>query len=94
MRARRRSTSPIPASVPPPQSRLTRGAPGHVATAPRSTRIGEALRDSRQALGDIERQLDMLLGALRSPGGLPDAGAPDRLRAATARAHQAIDKLM
>jgi hypothetical protein len=57
-------------------------------------RIGEALRTSREALGDIERQLDMLLGALRSPAGLPDAGAPDRLRTATARAHQAIAKLM
>jgi hypothetical protein len=82
----------LSAPVLPPQSRLTLPGAARTVTAPRSG-LGEALRASREALGDVERQLELLLGALRSPGGVPDGGAPDRLRTATSRAGHAIDQL-
>ena len=60
----------------PARSRVTvrRGA-----SAPRQATLAAALRDSRQALGALQDELDALLSALRkSPAGV-DAGAADRL---------------
>ena len=53
-----------------------------------------ALRSSREALVDIEGQLDALLAALRNPAsGTIDAGAPERLRGATEQADSALASL-
>jgi hypothetical protein len=55
--------------------------------------LGEALRASREALGDIQRQLDALLDAVRTPAGRPVPDAADRLALATRRAGVAMDRL-
>jgi len=55
--------------------------------------VAGALRKSREALVDIQGQLDALLAALRQPGTAPDAGAPERLRSATRRAGSALAAL-
>jgi hypothetical protein len=52
-----------------------------------------ALRHSRKLLTDIEGQLDGLLTSLRQPNPCIDAGAPDRLTAATAQAGSALAAL-
>jgi len=51
-------------------------------TLPRSLDVAAALRSSREALLDIQDQLDALLAVLRDPTAAPDATAPDRLRGA------------
>src|SRR6185369_9074351 len=51
-----------------------------------SAGVASALRQSREALVDIQGQLDALLAALRQPGVAPDQSAPERLRNATRRA--------
>ena len=51
------------------------------------------MRASREALADIEHQLDALLRAVRAPAGRPDAGAPDRLGHAARRAGAALGRL-
>ena len=78
-------------------SRLTVRSPG---TAPRvgprvghAVRLGEALRASREALGDIQRQLDVLLAAVRAPAGRPVPDAADHLARAARRAGVAMDRL-
>jgi hypothetical protein len=52
-----------------------------------------ALRRSREALVDIENQLDDLLLNLRSPGARMDASAPDRLASAAGMANEAMAAL-
>ena len=51
------------------------------------------MRASREALADIEQQLEALLRAVRVPAGRPDAGAPDRLCHAARRAGAALGRL-
>ena len=55
--------------------------------------VASALRQSREALVDLQGQLDALLVALRSPAGTPDSAAPERLRNATRRAGSALAAL-
>ncbi len=59
----------------------------------RSVDLAAALRSSREALVDIEGQLDALLAALRDPAAPLDARAPDRLRGATRDAGTALATL-
>lgn len=59
----------------------------------RSLGLGDALRASREALSDIQHQLDALLKAVRAPHGQPAPDAPDRLRLAARRAGSAFDRL-
>jgi hypothetical protein len=55
--------------------------------------VAAALRTSREALTDIEGQLDALLAALRNPAAALDKRAPDRLRGATQNAGTALASL-
>jgi len=63
------------------------------ASLPPTLDVAAALRSSREALLDIEGQLDALLVVLRDPSAAPDAGAPDRLRGATHHAGSALATL-
>ena len=92
VRPRRRSSGPKRARAVPARSRVTvRGRGG--ANLQRTGDVAAALRNSREALLDIEGQLDALLRVLRDPAGAPDAGAPDRLRGATRHAGSALATL-
>lgn len=51
------------------------------------------MRASREALVDIQRQLDALLTAVRAPAGRPAADAADRLHRAGKRAGVAMSRL-
>ena len=51
------------------------------------------MRASREALADIQGQLDELLAAVRAPAGRPEPDAADRLRRATKRAGTAVNRL-
>ncbi len=73
-----------PPRVPILEMRAARGADVDVAVA---------LRTSREALSDIEGQLDALLAALRDPAAALDKRAPDRLRGATQDAGTALASL-
>ena len=78
----------------PARSALTLSRPPAAALrAQRQAGLGEALREGREALADIQSQLDALLIALRGPVG-PDLDAPDRLRRATRRAGEALARLV
>ena len=55
--------------------------------------LAAALRTSREALTDIEGQLDALLATLRDPTAAVDKRAPDRLRGATQNAGTALASL-
>ena len=55
--------------------------------------LAAALRTSREALTDIEGQLDALLATLRNPAAALDKRAPDRLRGATQNAGTALASL-
>lgn len=89
MRPSSRSASSRPRRKPPARSRLTRAQP----SAPlRRDRLTEALRSSREAVTDLERQLDSLLAALRGSG-VPALGDVEDLRRATNRASAAVGKL-
>jgi hypothetical protein len=68
--------------------RPRRGAP----LAP-TTELEAALRSSREAICDVEGQLDALLAALRDPTSAPDASAADRLHGASNRAGSALASL-
>jgi len=68
-----------------------RGNAKVLATA--NAEISTALRTSREALTDIESQLDALLSALRDPAAALDKRAPDRLRGATQDAGTALASL-
>lgn len=59
----------------------------------RSASLAAALRDSREALGSLEGQLDALLASLREPAGAPEASSADRLRSATRAAAAAFASL-
>jgi len=61
--------------------------------APRLATLAAALRQSRDALGRLEGELDALLAALRDPSAAPDASAPDRLRGAARQADSALAAL-
>ncbi|HVR61498.1 MAG TPA: hypothetical protein VMU50_06345, partial [Polyangia bacterium] len=52
-----------------------------------------ALRASREALTDIEGQLDAVLAALRDPARALDARAPERLHGAAQHAGSALAAL-
>jgi len=67
--------------------------PRRQAPAGRAARLSDALRASREALGDIQRQLDSLLEAIRSEGGQPEPDAPERLQRATRRVGVAVERL-
>jgi hypothetical protein len=74
----------------PARSRVTvrRGS-----SAPRFATLAAALRQSRDALGRIEGELDALLAALRDPTASTDAAAADRLRSAVRAAGFALSGL-
>jgi len=81
MRPARRAIKVQRREVLPERSRLTVG------------RTVAALRRSREALVDIENQLDDLLVCVRSPGARIDVGAPDRLASAAGQATEAMATL-
>ena len=88
MRSRRRGapSSPRLRAV-PARSRVTvRRGP----SAPRQATLAAALRQSRDALGRLEGELEALLAALRDPGMRADAAAADRLRGAVNAAGSAL----
>jgi hypothetical protein len=58
----------------------------------RRDHLTEALRTSREAVSDLERQLDSLLAKLRSPEP-PRADDVDRLRRTATRASAAVSRL-
>jgi hypothetical protein len=64
-----------------------------VANLQRTVDVAAALRSSREALVDIQDQLDALLAVLRDPAAAPDASAPERLRGATREAGSALATL-
>ncbi len=80
MRTRRRSPGSKHTRAVPAASRVILRRPA--TTLPRSLDVAAALRSSREALLDIQDQLDALLAVLRDPTAAPDATAPDRLRGA------------
>lgn len=59
----------------------------------RTGQLVAALRSSREALTDIEGQLDALLAALRNPAAPPDAAAAERLVGAARQAGSAVAAL-
>jgi len=90
MRPPSRPVSSRPRPKPPARSRLTRRTQP---IAPlRRDRLQEALRSSREAVTDLERQLDTLLASLRASG-MPALDDVDDLRRATNRASAAVGKL-
>jgi len=91
VRTRRRTSGSKRTRALPAASRVTRRP---VTSAPRSVDVvAAALRSSREALQDIEGQLDALLAVLRDPTAAPDAAAPDRLRGAAREAGTALASL-
>jgi len=75
----------------PARSRVTVRRGG--ANLVRSTQLAAALRESREALTNIEDQLDALLATLRDPASAPDASAPERLHGAARHAGSALAAL-
>jgi len=55
--------------------------------------LAAALRQSRDALGTLQSELDALLAALRNPKAGVDASAAERLRAAARAAGVAFSEL-
>jgi len=87
MRPRRRGAPSGPRlRAVPARSRVTvrRGS-----SLPRQATL-VALRESRDALGKLQGELDALLAALRDPAGRADAAAADRLKLAMRAAGAAI----
>jgi hypothetical protein len=66
---------------------------GSQAPLVRSSQLAAALRTSREALTDLQGQLDTLLAALRDSSAAPEAGLADRLHGTTCRAGAAIAEL-
>jgi len=99
VRPRRRSSGSKRTRAVPATSRVAvrggaAGLRGEV--SPRSAAgadVAAALRTSREALTDIEGQLDALLAALRDPTSALDRRAPDRLRGAARDAGTALASL-
>ncbi len=73
--------------------RSAAGLRGDLSTRAPGVDVATALRTSREALTDIEGQLDALLAALRDPAAALDKRAPDRLRGATRDAGTALASL-
>jgi hypothetical protein len=71
--------------------------PAARAALSRASHLGEALRAGREALEEVQDQLDALLAAVRAPQDRPDArpdsDSADRLRRAVARADKALAHL-
>jgi hypothetical protein len=59
----------------------------------RSSQLADALRTSREALTEVEGQLEALLALLRDPARSPDQVTAERLRGATRRADSAVASL-
>jgi hypothetical protein len=59
----------------------------------RSSSLAAALRDSREALGSLQSELDALLTSLRAADEAPSTSAADRLRTATRQAAVAFASL-
>ncbi|HXJ21613.1 MAG TPA: hypothetical protein VMT03_15415 [Polyangia bacterium] len=59
----------------------------------RSTSLAAALRDSREALGSLQGELDALLSSLRAADEPPTVSAADRLRNAKRAAEAAFASL-
>ena len=91
MRRGRRQTSEAHRRAVPARSRMTLRRPE--APLVRSGQLAAALRSSREALSDIQEQLDALLAVLRDPAAAPDSGAPDRLHGAARQADSALAAL-
>jgi hypothetical protein len=91
MRARLRTSTAGRTRALPAQSRVTVRRTG--ANLVRTTQLAAALRESREALVNIQGQLDALLAAVRDPGAALDAGAPERLHGATRRAGSLVATL-
>lgn len=77
----------------PARSRVAVRRVGVGARVARTTAMAAALRASREALSDIEGQLDAVLAALRDPARALDALAPERLRGAAQHAGSALAAL-
>jgi hypothetical protein len=77
----------------PVRSRVTVRRAGVGGRVVRSTAMAAALRASREALTDIEGQLEALLAVLRDPGAALDASVPERLQGATRDAGSALATL-
>ena len=75
----------------PARSRLTLRSPDN-APLVRRERLAEALRQSREAVSDVERQLGSLLAALRADE-TPEPEDVDRLRRAARSAGAAMSRL-
>jgi hypothetical protein len=63
------------------------------AARPTPGRAVAALRQGREALSDIEGELDALMSVLREPAVRIDPEAPDRLAGAARRASNALSAL-
>jgi ABC-type transporter Mla subunit MlaD len=91
MRSPSRSVTPRLRRKLPLRSRMTlRSQPS--APLERRERLKEALRTSREAVSDLERQLDALLVSLRKTGAAATDDV-DGLRRAANRANAAVSKL-
>jgi hypothetical protein len=77
----------------PARSRMTVRRRRAEVPLPRTTQLAAALRSSREALSDLEGQLDALLAALRDPASTPDAAAAERLHGAARQAGSAMASL-
>ena len=89
MRARRRNPSggsrqrALPATV-------AGDGPARGAAAAAAGTLALALRQSRDALGKLQGELDAILAVLRDPSARPDAATVDRLCGATRAAGKAV----
>jgi len=70
-----------------------RKTPARVRPPRRQEGTRHVLRRSREALVELTGELDSLLTTLRTPGARIDKAAPDRLRAATRKAGEALSAL-
>jgi hypothetical protein len=92
MRPRRRGASSGPQSrAVPARSRVT---VRRDSSLPRLGTLAAALRESRDALGTLQSELDALLVALRDPASAVDGAAADRLRSAARAAGLAFAGLV
>ena len=91
MRPKRRPVAPASRRKVPLRSRITLRR-STSAPLTRRDNLTEALRTSREAVSDLERQLDSLLAKLRSTEP-PRADDVDRLRRTATRASAAVSRL-
>jgi len=92
MRSNRRPTGSPRKRAVPVRSRLTIRAAAHAPLA-RGVGLQDALKASRDALNDIQKQLDALLASVRSPHVRPEAESIDRLARSNRRADAAMARL-